>query len=189
MFPFQIFMPLVKLWFICLQGQFPILRTKSSPDLYPLIRPLGRPLAFGIGRIFIVGFIRSPPTLAVYDVAHSLPQGDVGRGFHYTEDKTRRHLSLLSGALNVQLSKFSMMLCMHRSHQLLQEFSPTGIKLTPHLLNTNENMPKIYPISKVNIENLVFSLAICRPQLLILQRERELETRSRIMIQVRILFL
>ena len=37
-FLFHIFMPLVNLWFIRLQGYFPILRTRNSPDLYPLIR-------------------------------------------------------------------------------------------------------------------------------------------------------
>ena len=30
-----------------------------------------------------------PPTLAVYDVAHSLPLGGAGRGFPFTEDETR----------------------------------------------------------------------------------------------------
>ena len=59
-FPFHICMPLVNLWFIHLQG---------------------RPLAFDRERILIPGFIRSPPTLAVYDVARALPLGGVGRGF------------------------------------------------------------------------------------------------------------
>ena len=79
-FPFHIFMPLTNLWFIRLQGYCPILRTRSSLDLYPLIRPPKRRLALGRGRILIPGFIRSPPTLAVYDVAHSLPLGGAGRG-------------------------------------------------------------------------------------------------------------
>jgi hypothetical protein len=70
--PFHIFMPLTNLWLIRLQGQFPILRTRSCPDLYPLIRPPKRSLALGTGRILISGFIRFPPTLAVNDVAHSL---------------------------------------------------------------------------------------------------------------------
>ena len=34
---FHIFMPLANWWLIRLQGQFPILRTRSCPDLYPLI--------------------------------------------------------------------------------------------------------------------------------------------------------
>ena len=42
------------------------------------------------------GFIRSPRTLAIYDVAHSLPRGGVGRGFPFTEDETRRYFSYLS---------------------------------------------------------------------------------------------
>ena len=91
--PFHIFVPLANLWFLRLQGQFPILRTRSCPDLYPLIRPPKRPFAHGRGRILIPGFVRSPPTLAVYD----LPQGGVGRGFPFTEDETRRHFSYLSG--------------------------------------------------------------------------------------------
>jgi len=71
-------MPLANLWFIRLQGQFPILRTSSYSDLYPLIRPLGRLLALDKGRILIPGFIRSLPMLAVYDVVHSLPLGGAG---------------------------------------------------------------------------------------------------------------
>ena len=66
-----------------------MLRTRSCLDLYPLIRPPKRPLALGRGRIRIPGFVRSPPTLAVYDVAHSLPRGGVGRGFTFTEVETR----------------------------------------------------------------------------------------------------
>jgi hypothetical protein len=69
--PFHIFMPLANLWLIRLQRQFPILRTRC-PDIYPLIHPPKRPLALGRGRILILGFVQSPPTLFVYDVAHSL---------------------------------------------------------------------------------------------------------------------
>ena len=64
LFPFHIFMLLANLWFIHLQGLFPILRTQSCPDLYPLIRSPGKPLAHGRGKILIPEFIRSPPTLA-----------------------------------------------------------------------------------------------------------------------------
>ena len=46
--------------------------------------PSGNLLALGRGEI-IPGFIRSRLTLAVYDVAHSLPLGGVGRGFPFTE--------------------------------------------------------------------------------------------------------
>ena len=73
-----------------------ILRTRSYPDLYSLFRPPKRPLTLGRGRILIPGFIRSPPTLAVYDVAHSLPQGGVGWGFPFTKDGTQRHFLYLS---------------------------------------------------------------------------------------------
>ena len=96
-FPFHIFVPLAKLRLIRLQGQFPILRTKSCPDLYPIIRPLRRPLALVRGRILIPRFIRFPK-LVVWDVAHSLslPLGRVGRGFVFTEDETRRNFLYLS---------------------------------------------------------------------------------------------
>ena len=45
-------------------------RIVSCPDLYLLICPLGRQLALRRGGILIPGLIRSPPTLAVHDVAH-----------------------------------------------------------------------------------------------------------------------
>ena len=35
--------------------------------------------------------------LAVYDIAHSLPLGDVGRDFPFTKDETRSHFSYLAG--------------------------------------------------------------------------------------------
>ena len=41
-FSFFIFMPLINLWFIRFQGNLPILRTRSCPDLDPFIRPPGR---------------------------------------------------------------------------------------------------------------------------------------------------
>ena len=47
-------------------------KDKKLPDLYPLIRYRRGLLAFGRGRILILGFIRSPPTVAVCDVAHCL---------------------------------------------------------------------------------------------------------------------
>ena len=74
-----------------------LLRTRNCPDLYLLIRPPKRSFALGRGRIFIAGFVRSPRTLAVYGVAHSLPRGGVGRSFPFTEGETRRHFSYLSG--------------------------------------------------------------------------------------------
>jgi hypothetical protein len=72
-FPSHIFMPLAKMWFIRLQGIVSHPMDKKFPGFYPLIRPPGRPLALGKGGIFIPGFIRSPPTLAVFDVRINLP--------------------------------------------------------------------------------------------------------------------
>ena len=92
-FPFHIFMPLANLWVIRLQGQFPFLRIRNFPDLYPLVRPPRRPLSLDKGRILTPGFIRSPPTLAVYDAAHSFPLGGAGRDFPFSEDEIRRHFS------------------------------------------------------------------------------------------------
>ena len=93
-FPLQIFMPLVNLWFIRLQGQFPTLRTRSCPDLCSFIRPPRMPLAFGRKRILIPGFIRTSPMLAVYGAAQSLPLGGVGRDLSFIKDDTRRLLYL-----------------------------------------------------------------------------------------------
>ena len=73
-FPYHIFMPLANVWFICLRI-FSKPKSKFPWTLYPLIRPPRRLLALARGRILIPGFIRSPPTLAVYDFAHSLPLG------------------------------------------------------------------------------------------------------------------
>ena len=44
-FTFYIFMPLANLCFIRLQGEFPILKTRSCPDICTLIRPPKRQLA------------------------------------------------------------------------------------------------------------------------------------------------
>jgi hypothetical protein len=54
-------------------------------------------LTLGRRRIFIPGFLRFPPTLAVYDVAHSLPLGGVIRGFSFTEDEIGKHFLYISG--------------------------------------------------------------------------------------------
>jgi hypothetical protein len=70
-------------------------KDKKLPCPYLPTHSLGRPLALARGRILILGFIWSLPKLAVYDVAHSLPLGDVGRGFSFTEDETRRNFSYL----------------------------------------------------------------------------------------------
>jgi hypothetical protein len=47
-------------------------------------------LAFGKGRIIILGLIPSPPTLAVYDVAHCHPLGGADRDFPFNEEETQR---------------------------------------------------------------------------------------------------
>ena len=80
-------------WATCGSSAFkhPILSSKSCHNLYPFIRSPGRPFAFGIGRILIQGFIRTPPRLPVNDAVHSLPLGGVSKGFPFTEDETRRH--------------------------------------------------------------------------------------------------
>jgi hypothetical protein len=54
-----------------------MLRT-SYPDLYSLIRLPRWSLTLGRGRILIPGIIQFPPAFDVYDVALSLPLGDVG---------------------------------------------------------------------------------------------------------------
>ena len=63
----------------------------------PAHPPSGRSLALDRGRILIPAFIWSPPTLAVYDVAHTLLLGGVGGGFPFTEHETRTHFSYFSG--------------------------------------------------------------------------------------------
>ena len=85
-FSFPFHMLLANLWFFRLQGQFTFLRT-SFPVLYPLIHPL----ILGRERILIPEFIRSPPLLTVYDVAHSLPLGDIDRVFSFPENVAQRH--------------------------------------------------------------------------------------------------
>ena len=57
---------------------------RSCPDLYLLIRPTRRPLAITKWIIFIPGFIRSPPTLAINDIVHSLLLEGVGKDFPYS---------------------------------------------------------------------------------------------------------
>ena len=61
-------------------------------------------MAFGRERFLIPGFIRSPPTLDIYDVAHCLPLGGAGKGFPFTVDKTRRHFSYLSGTFRKRIN-------------------------------------------------------------------------------------
>ena len=53
-------------------------------------------MTLGRGIILISEFISSPPTLAVYDVAHSLPLGGVGRDFPFTEDESQSYFSNVS---------------------------------------------------------------------------------------------
>ena len=83
------------------------------PDLYPLIRSPIRPLELVKGRIPIVGFIRSPTTLAVYDVVHSFLLGGTDRDFPVTEDETRRNISHFSGTSREQT--FTLILTMNNN--------------------------------------------------------------------------
>ena len=92
-FPFHVFMSLANLGLIRLQGQFSTLMMKSFSHIYLLIRPLRWSLSLG-RRIFIQGFIRFPPALAVYDVYDG-----IGRDFPFSENETRRHFSYLSVTL------------------------------------------------------------------------------------------
>jgi hypothetical protein len=71
--PFHIFMSLANLWLIRIQGQFPILRTRVALNSTRSSALWKARLALGRWIILIPGFVQSPPTLAVYDVAHSLP--------------------------------------------------------------------------------------------------------------------
>ena len=61
---------------------------RNSLVLYPLIHPPRKPFSLGRGRILIPGFIRSPPTLIVWDVAHSFPLGGADRDFPFIEVET-----------------------------------------------------------------------------------------------------
>ena len=83
-FPFHIFMPLINLCLFRLQAEFPILRTRSFPEYYTLIRLPRRLLALDRWRTLIPGLIRSPPMLAVYWVAHSLLLGGVVMNYLFT---------------------------------------------------------------------------------------------------------
>ena len=68
------------------------LRTRSYPSLYTLIRLPRRPLALGRGRNLFQGFIPFPPTLPLYEVAHSVPLGSVGNGYPFIEDVHLRYI-------------------------------------------------------------------------------------------------
>ena len=94
-------------------------------------------MALGRGRILVPGFTRSPPTLAVYDVAHSLPLGGVGRDFPFIEDETQGHFSYLSDILesfsmNELKIKFSLPNKIPPRHQVfnhLESFHAEGISI------------------------------------------------------------
>ena len=92
LFPFHIVMCLANLCFIRLQEYFPILRTRSCPDLYLIILPPRMSLEVGRGRILIPGLY--------------LPLGGVDRGFPFTEDETQG-ISHTSGTLeNIKVIVF-----------------------------------------------------------------------------------
>ena len=74
--------------------RWPTCGSSDFKEDFPSYHPPRKSLALDRGKILILGYIRSPPTLAVYDVAHSFL---LGRVFLFTEDETRRHFSYLSG--------------------------------------------------------------------------------------------
>ena len=41
--------------------------------------------------MFILGFIQFTPTLAIYDIVHSLPLGGEDMDFPFSDDKIRKH--------------------------------------------------------------------------------------------------
>ena len=81
-----------------------------------------RSLALVRGRILISGFARSPLTLAVYDVVHSLPIGGVGRGFPFAEDEIRRHFSYVSCTIRERDLYRKCKLCRHGNLSLTYLF-------------------------------------------------------------------
>ena len=70
-------------------------KDKKLPWLLPAHLPSGKVIGTCRGGILIPGFIRSPPMLVVYDVAHSLSLGGVGRDFPFW-GWDPRHISYLS---------------------------------------------------------------------------------------------
>ena len=76
------------------KDSFPVLKTRSFPEVYLLIRPLRRPLAFDRGRIHSVLLYASPLRRCL--LALSLTRS-YRWDFSFTEDETRRHFSNFSG--------------------------------------------------------------------------------------------
>ena len=68
-------------------------RPKDKKLPCPLSAHLSSENALGRGRTLILGFIRTPPTVALYSVAHFFPLGGVDKDFPFPEDETRRHFS------------------------------------------------------------------------------------------------
>ena len=94
-FSFHILMSLANLQFIRLQGQLPILKTRSFQTS---IRSSALREDLGRGRILIPRFIRSPPTLAILPTFF-LWKVQIGNFLHFTEDQTQKHFSYLSGTI------------------------------------------------------------------------------------------
>ena len=127
---------------LTLWGQFPILMT-SCPELYPLIRLPEKPLALGRGRIVIPGFIRSPPTIAVYDISHSLPGG---RGFpiHWGWDPT----AFLIAKKLILKENFYPVLAIYTSNCRQTTFLPRTPKLAQRTRNPGSI---IFPGKKLSL--------------------------------------
>ena len=94
-FLFHISMPLTNLWFIHLEGQFLVLRTRHYRVFEQLIRPPERPLALGREIILNPWFIRSllhqPSTRFPL-----LPLSGIGRHFPFSEHETKKYFSNFS---------------------------------------------------------------------------------------------
>ena len=56
--------------------------------------------------------------LAIYDIAHSLPLGDVDKYFAFTDDETQRHFSYFSGTFR----EYHYVIQIQKSQKLKKNF-------------------------------------------------------------------
>ena len=87
LFLFHIFVAFDNLWFILLQGQFLILRTRCCLDLNQLLSALLKRYRYLVKENLTPKFIRFPHTLVVYGVAQSIPLEGVDREFSFSRMK------------------------------------------------------------------------------------------------------
>ena len=118
-------------WETCGSSAF---KDSLSSYLYSLIRPPRRPFTLGRGRILTPAFIRSPPTLDVCNIAHSLPLEGIDKDFSFTEDDTRRHFSCHSGIF--------------REHKL-----PIGPKMVLMSIHSSCLKSEIFATTEVIVDN------------------------------------